>query len=344
MALGAIALALVAATSASAQRRVSTINLPLVGWTVVSAKKGWLEEEFKQHGVKVSLLDQGTNATAGQEAALLAKGDLHFAFRMTYPALVHKANGLDALIVWQSEPSDQYRTPLIVLKESKLQSIADLPGTTFGGARVGCGWSSPYNALRENGISLDSDIKKGDVRNLNIASGPALTSAFLGGKVDWTAMHLGVASWANLVAQDVIRVIGRNSADSEYTQGAGRTAWFALAKFTNENPEIVRSFLRARDRAAEWIKANPDEAATILARELRVPRYIAKFQIQDPSTFEFMAGEPNYQASIANIKSFQRWYKDNDDDILHKVGLSDAQIENFVDKRFFKGGEYSIYN
>ncbi|AHF93252.1 nitrate ABC transporter substrate-binding protein [Opitutaceae bacterium TAV5] len=336
---------LVATTTASAApKKLDVINIPLNSWTSIAAKKGWLQQEYAKYGTRVSLLDQGTAAVAGQEAALLARGDLHFASRMSYPALIHKSNGLDALIIWQSEQSDIYRTPLIALRESPLESIADLKGKNFGGSRVGCGWSSPYEALRDNGLPLDTPVKRGEVRFTTISSSTGLTSALLGGKIDFTATHIALGGWANLVTQGVIKVIGRSPADGEYVKGAGRPAFFALTRFANEYPELVKAFLDVRARTTKWIVENPDEAASIIARETRVPRYVAKFMITDASAFDFMAGEPSYETAVASIKSFQKWYKENDDDILAKQSLSDAQIEAFVDKRFFKGGEFSIYN
>ncbi|MBE2213943.1 MAG: ABC transporter substrate-binding protein [Opitutaceae bacterium] len=339
-----LAATVLATTASAAPKKLKTINIPLNSWTVIAASKGWLQQEYEQYGVKVQILDQGTTAVAGQEAALLTRGEVHFAFRMSYPALIHKTNGLQASIIWQSEASDIYRTPLITLRESPIQSIADLKGKTYGGSRVGCGWSSPYEALKKAGLPLDTATKKGEVRFLNQGSSTATTSALLGGQIDFTATHIALNGWANLVTQGVVKVIGRSVDDGVYVNAAGRPAIFALTSFVNDYPELVKSFLDVKIKTSEWIKANPDEAASIISRENRVPKYVAKFQITDASTFDFMGGEPSYETAVANLKLFQSWYKENDDDILARQSLSDAQIEQFIDRRFFRGGEFSSYN
>ncbi|EIQ01683.1 ABC-type nitrate/sulfonate/bicarbonate transport system, periplasmic component [Opitutaceae bacterium TAV1] len=338
------ALVTLSSTATAQSKKQPVINIPINTWTAVAAKRGWLQEEFGKYGARVSLLDQGTSAVAGQEAALLARGDLHFAFRMSYPTLIHKTNGLEGRIIWQSEASDIYRTPLLALSESPLESIADLKGKNYGGSRVGCGWSSPYEALRDAGLPLDASGKKGEVRYTNISSGTAITSALLGGKIDFTATHIALGGWPNLIIQGVIKVIGRSPSDGEYVNGAGRPCIFVLGEFADSHPELVKAFIATHDRTVKWIKENPDQAASIIARETRVPLYVAKFSVTDASAYDYMNGEPSYEAAVSNIKSFQKWYKENDDDILTKQSLSDAQIEDFVDKRFFKGGEFSAYN
>ncbi len=339
----AVATSAGSAFAAPSKKKLTTVIVPLNSWTAIAAKKGWLAEEFGKLGLKSAVIDQGTSAVAGQEAALLARGEVHFASRMSYPALIHKTNGLDAVIIWQSGKSDIYRTPLVTLKESPIQTIADLKGKTYGGSRVGCGWSSPYEALRKAGLPLDTATKKGEVRFLNQGSSIATTSALLGGQIDFTATHIALNGWANLVTQGVIKVVGRSVEDGVYVNAAGRPAIFALREFAEAHPQVIQAFLRLRERTADWIRENPDESASIIARENRVPRYVAKFQITDASTFDFMPAETSWDAAVASIKAFQQWYKDNDDDILAKQSLTDAQIEAFVDRRFFKGGQYSGY-
>jgi sulfonate transport system substrate-binding protein len=45
---------------------------------------------------------------------------------------------------------------------------------------------------------------------------------------------------------------------------------------------------------------------------------------------------------VDSIKKFQSWNIANKDPFYTKHHLSDKEIEAFVDKRFFKGGEYFV--
>jgi ABC-type nitrate/sulfonate/bicarbonate transport system substrate-binding protein len=321
--------------------KLTVIHIPQSAWTIVAAKKGWLQEAYAKYNLKVDLVDPGTSVTAGQEAALLANGELHFASRMSYPALIHKTNGIDASIVWLASESDGNRTPIIVLRDSPLESITDLKGKVFSSSRVGCGWSAPTEALNHAGLTLDTDLKKGDVQYVNSNN---TTSALLGGKIDATATHIALVGWSNLVIQGVVKVIGRTTAGGPYETAAGRPAYFAMRKFAEQHPELVKVFLETRVKTAKWVQAHPDEAASIVAQDSRIPKYVAKFQIQDPSAFEFIGSEPNYGNAVAAFEKFQAYYKQNGDDILAHQSLSNQEIEQFIDRRFFEGGQYSIYN
>lgn len=322
---------------------VPVIRLPLTHWTAVARQRGWLDEAFAPFGSKVELVEQSTSAAVGSEAAQLDRGRLHFASRMMYPAAIHKINGIDADIIWMSGVSNLHKLPIIALADSPLKSILDLEGKTLGTSRVSCGWTSPFEALEVCGISLDTDVKQGKVRYQNFSSSTALTSALLAGRIDATATHVALGGWAALYSKGTVKVIGRSAENGVYLNDAGRTSYFAMEGFAKKHPELVQAFLRVRLKAIAWVQANPDLAAIIVSRDLRLPLEIAKFQITDASAIEFMEGEPDAARARQAIRNFQKWYRDHGDDILSRRTLSNAQIDEFVDGRFFQGGEYSVY-
>lgn len=322
------------------------INLQLRPWTVVAQEKGFLKEEFDKVGIpEVNLIASGSAELVGAESAALNKGSIAIAQRMVYPATVHKANGLDAVIVWLSEPSDKFRTPILArANNNEINEIADLEGKNFASSRISCYFTSPFEALAKAGLPLDSRVEQGKVRYQSIDNSAAVNAALLSGAIDATAAHLATNVSAALWLSGEVKVIGRSPDDGEYVNGAGRVSYFAMREFVDEYPEAVQAFLIAHERTKEWIAANIDEASEIIAEGTRVPVEIAKFQITDPSTYEFMKGEPDAVSARDNIRSFQQWYVDNGDDILTDRQLTSAQIDGFVDDRFFAGGTYSVYN
>lgn len=333
------------AAAACADEVLPSINLPLEPWTTVALKKGFLQEEFDKIGThEIHLLNPGTSELSGAEAAMLDRGGLAIAQRMMYPATVHRANGLDAVIVWASVPSDEYRTPVLALKDSPYQSVKDLAGQALGSSRVGCGWTSPKEILDEAGVPLSTRIRQGAVRHEQIDSVAAVNSALLSGRIAATATHTAIPAAAALVLTGQVKVIGRSPQGGVYVNAAGRVSYFAMRAFVDKYPQAVRTFLVARDRTRAWIDKNIDEATQIVAREMRVPEQIAKYEITDASSFEFMDGERSANAMVEAIKEFQKYYIDHGDDILPDHHLTDDQIATFVDRRFFAGGQYSIYN
>ncbi len=344
--LSALTLA-ISLSSAKAEEKepLEFINLQLRPWTVVAEKQGILKEEFDKIGVhEVNLIASGTAELVGAESAALNKGAIAIAQRMIYPATVHRANGLDAVIIWESEPSDEYRTPILAgVNNDEINSIEDLDGKNFASSRISCYFTSPFEQLTKAGLPLDSRLEKGRVRYQSMDNPAAVNAALLSGAIDATAAHLAVNTTAALYLSGAVKVVSRSPNDGVYVNGAGRVSYFAMRDFVDAYPEAVRAFLIAHERAKEWIAANVDEAAEIIAEGTRVPVEIAKFQITDPSSFEFMKGESDADKARAGIKEFQAWYVANGDDILTEKALSGEQIDQFVDGRFFQGGAYSIY-
>jgi sulfonate transport system substrate-binding protein len=332
-----------AASAAESNAPLASVNFPIEGWTVVAQAKGFFKVEFDKLGTEVKLVDPGTTQLIGAEAAMLDRGGLAIAMRMIYPATVQKANGIDASIVWMSTKSSAARTPVLALKSSSIQTVADLDGKNFGSSRISCGWTSPTEILEKAGLPLDTKTDKGRVRFTNISNPVAGNAALLSGRIDASSTHVALPDVAALLKTGEVKVIGNSPDDGVYVNSAGRVAYFAMREFVQQHPEHIRAFLKVRERAIAWINANVDEAAKIVAHDTRVPIDIARFGIVDDSEFQYMKGEPSAAVAVDTVEKFQKWYIDHGDDILKSRHLSDDQIQAFIDRRFFRDGEYSIY-
>lgn len=345
-ALAAIVLALASpALPAAAAEPLTFINLPLTPWSVVARDKGIFAEEFGKIGVKeVNLIASGAAELSGAESAGLNRGSIAIAQRMLYPATAHKANGLDAVVVWVSEPSNKYRTPLLARADNKeINSIADMEGKVYGSNRVGCSYTSVYESFEKAGLPLDTKTRVGKIRYEAVENNGARNAALLSGAVDGLATHIGNNSGAALYLSGKVKIVGRTVENGVYENGAGRVSFFAMRDFANTYPEAVKAFLVSYRRATAWIQANVDEASEIIAKGTRVPVEVARFQIVDPSGYEFIAGDTNADNVRKAIDQFQAWYIEHGDDVFTDRRLSEQQIAEFVDGKFFKGGQYSIY-
>jgi ABC-type nitrate/sulfonate/bicarbonate transport system substrate-binding protein len=322
------------------------INLQLSPWSVVAREKGFFKEEFDKVGIKqVNLVAAGAAELLGAEAAAVGGGAIAIAQRMIYPATVHRANGLDGVIIWASEPSNRYRAPILARADNDaIKTVQDLDGKKFGSSRISCYWSSPFEVLTKAGLPLDSREKKGRVRYDSIDNASVAMAALLSGATDASAAHLAAGGFTGVWLTGKLKVIGHSPDDGIYVNHAGRVTYFARRDFVNKYPEVVKAFLTARERTREWALDHIEEAAKIVAKETRVPLEVATFQISHVGAWEFMAGEPNADRARTAIKTFQDWYVANGDEILSERRLNDEQVNAFIDGRFFTGGEYSIYN
>jgi sulfonate transport system substrate-binding protein len=324
------------------KERVAKISLTEI--TSIAAQKGFFQEEYAKVNATAQLvLVSSISGVPGAEASLLDRGDLHITSRMAYPALQHLCNGLDGEFIWQSVNPHPHRVTISVLKESDIHSVGDLVGKKLGSSLVGCPYYGSREAIQAAGHDLDDDFKKGDIRYVNV-SGVAGTAAFLAGRIDAQGSHPNTI--ASLYVQDQIRDIATAVPDGAYVTGGGRTAYFAMRQWAQENPDLVQAFLRAYIRAVRWVHsdngAHIEEAATIAAREVRETKSVALYDLKNQGTITYDWGQVDYQDAVNSIKQFQNWQIAHKDPFFTRHHLTDQEIEKRVDKRFFAGGEYFV--
>ena len=325
--------------------KTRVVHIGLTDVTSVAAKKGWFAEEFAKYNAKPDMVLVTSYGGTGIEAALLDRGDLHITQRMAYPALQHRVNGLDAVIIWQGVNPNPRRATTIVLADSNINTVADLKGKSFGSSLVGCPYYASLEALRNQGVTVDTDFQKGDARFINI-TGAAATSAFLAGRFEASGIHPATSTTASLYIQKQVKELSTAVPDGIYVTAGGRAQYFAMRKWANENPDLVKAFLVVWDRTVRWLEAengaHMSEAATIAARELRISKALALYGLKDESTISYSYGVTSYQDAVDSIKKFQSYQIAVKDPFYTKHHLTDKEIEAFVDRRFFAGGEYFV--
>ncbi|MDR2635544.1 MAG: ABC transporter substrate-binding protein [Campylobacteraceae bacterium] len=343
-----LALSVVGSAANAAEDVLPEINLQQSPWTVIALEKGFFKEEFDKVGTKkITLIGQGAAELLGAESAAVGsgKGDkLAIAQRMVYPSTIHRINGLNTVIIWISEPSNRYRTPILAAVDNKkINNIKDLDGKNFGSSRISCYWSSPFESLNKAGIPFDSRLKKGNVRHENIDNSNIAIQAVIAGKTDATAAHLAAPAFTGSWLSGKLKVIDRPADDGVYVNYAGRVTYVANKVIADKYPQVIKAFLAAREKTREWATDHPNEAAAIISKELRVPVEVALFQVTHLGQWEFMGGEASADEARKSIKEFLRYYIANGDDILTQKSLTDKEVDEFIDGKFFAGGSHSIY-
>ena len=343
--LGLALAGLLGSVASFASEALPSINLQLSPWTVIAREKGFFKEAFDKVGTtKVNLIAAGGAELLGAEAAAINNGAIAIAQRMIYPATVHRANGLDGVIIWSSGVSNRYRAPILARADNdEINSIADLDGKKFGSSRISCYWSSPFEATSKAGLTFDSREQKGRIRYESIDNSAVAISAVLSGANDATTAHLTTGAFVGAWLSGKLKVVGHSPDDGVYVNHAGRVVYFAKRDFAEKYPDVIKAFLSARERTLQWTLDHVDEAAEIVAKQTRVPLDVAKFQITHAGSTNFMQSEASADRVRESIKTFQKWYIDHGDDILNERRLSDTQVDAFVDGKFFVGGSHTIY-
>jgi sulfonate transport system substrate-binding protein len=313
--------------------------------TVVASRKGWLQEEFAKYNATVDLVNTSSYGSNGTVAALFDRGDLHISKSMMNGSLQNRVQGLDISVIWVAEVAVPRRATTFVLAGTELRTVADLKGKTLGSGLTLCPYYASVEALKAQGVTVDNEFRKGDMRYLNI-TGQAATSAFLAGRFDAWAAHPAGTNTASLFVRGDVREVATAVPGGIYVTSGGRDVYSVARQWGEQNPDLVKAFLVALDRTTRWLYANSGanltEAVRIAAREMRTPIPVETYLFKDESRTTFSWGEPEHTKAVLAIQKFIHHNLAERDPFFTKHPLSDKDAEAFVDRRFFAGGEYFV--
>lgn len=221
--------------------------------TILAKAKGFFEEEFGKDGTEVNY----NLFLAGPPMNEALSGDrLDIANLGPLPAISARASGIDVKAVARAY-SDDFYYGLLIRPDSSITSVKDLKDKKVA-VQVGSGAHLFLMLLLQQ-----NDLKTGDVNIVNMPTSDQQT-ALATHSVD------AVATWQPFVAEIEFANAGKILMTS---QNVIRTVGVYLARndFAQKNPELIERFLKVHQRAAEYLKNNPDEAVAIISRESKLP-------------------------------------------------------------------------
>jgi len=211
--------------------------------SLVIKEQGWLEDELE--GVTVTWL-QSAGSNKANEA--LRAGAVDVGSTAGSAALLARSNGSPIQVI------DLYSQPewaaIVVPEGSAIESVDDLRGKSIAATKG----TDPYffllQTLDEAGIALDEVT----IQNLQHADGGA---ALLSGAVDaWSGLD---PIMATAEVESGAKLIYRNIDFNTYG------FLNATETFLRDSPDIAQVVVDAYEKAREWVAANPEEAAQVLA-------------------------------------------------------------------------------
>jgi NitT/TauT family transport system substrate-binding protein len=142
----------------------------------------------------------------------------------------------------------------------KYKSIAELKGGRLGISRFGSmtDFLTRY-ALRKAGINPEKDVTL-----LALGGSAQFLAALAAGQLD--ASILSIPNTYTAVERGYVRLATqRDLVSPDYPTHIV----FSKEEFIAKNPNTIKAYLRATSRAMEWIKANPDEAAKLVNKQMK---------------------------------------------------------------------------
>lgn len=277
--------------------------------SLVIRRFGWLEDEFKADGIKVSWL-----LSAGSNRALeyLNGNSIDIGSSAGLAAVLAKANGNPIRTPYLFSRPEW--TALVVPRNSPIKTLSDLKGKKIAATKG----TDPYlfllRALHTVGL------KRGDIEHVSLqhADGKA---ALEQGRVD---------AWAGL---DPLMAASELGAGSRllYRNVSFNTYGFLNVRedFIQAHPGELKRVLATYEKARAWIRANTSAAAQILAEEAKVSLEVALLQLKLRTDFS----QP--QPGATHIRDLQAAAPILLDEALVRPGTNlNKVITDLVDTRF----------
>jgi putative hydroxymethylpyrimidine transport system substrate-binding protein len=243
-----LAFALILATPAAAQDRMSLILdwfvNPDHGPVIIAQERGY----FADLGLEVEIVAPA-DPTDPPKMVAAGRADLAISYQPQLHLNLHQDMPLVRVGTLVSTPL----TCLVVLADGPVQSLADLKGRKVGFAVAGVQEAMLEAMLRHNGLSPE------DVEQINI--GWSISPALMSGQVDGV---IGAFRNFELNQLDIEGMAGR----CFYPENEGIPAYDELIYVANPqtmDKDRIARFLKATERATQFILNNPEESWEIFA-------------------------------------------------------------------------------
>ena len=254
--------------------------------SLVLKEKGWLEGELGKNGTSVDwVLSLGSNKANG----FLAANAVQFGSTAGSAAFLARANGSPIRTVFlYSQPE---WTALVVAKDSKLSSVADLKAKRVAATRGTDPWFFLLRSLREVNLT-QADIELVDLQH------PDGRLALERGQVDaWAGLDPHMAA-SQLEAGS--RLLYRNVKFNTFG------ALNVREDFLQTYPELVAAVLQQYQRARVHVIANLAEAERTLASAAHLEFPVAQVVIGERTRFPDPTPGAAYRDALSGVVAIVR--------------------------------------
>ena len=279
----------------------------------IAVLNGLLEKEFEAIGQKVEALHQ--TGGSGTTAELVGAGKVHGGFELIASNLQAMENGLP--LVFASGVHTGC-TRYFVRQDSSINSAADLKGTKIG--VISLTDSSVINLKRKLGdYGIKVGLEDSEVEFIQYEMS-ALGLALKNNQLDVIALHEPMAT--KVEKEFGYKQILDTGADEKF-KDEYCCQIFVTEDFLNDNPEGVKAFIRAIQKASAYVQAVPEEAVRIQL-ENNFTSGSVEGNVEILKTLNYNAsyakGKETFVNAVTELKALGALKPDTDTDALIKRG------------------------
>lgn len=287
--------------------RIATQPGPHYAPIFVAKKQGWLEAELKKEKVNVKWISFLAGPPINEA---FAAGQVDIGLMGDTPALIARAAGQDLRVVGLAS-SGPKALAVIVRKNSTIKSAKELKGKKVAVTKGSYAHHLLALVLQNSGLTLE-DVQ---LINLPVADiGTALNTGDIEAGAIWEP-HI-----TKLEESGTVRVLADGTNIKK-----GLLVIIASNKFAVKNPALVTAFLRAYQRGYDFVKANPAQAADLIADETKLtPEQLLKVFAK----FDYWPGiNGDDREELKKSEEFMR---------TNKIIKTQVNTDDFIDSRYLK--------
>lgn len=292
-------------TDEGAVLRIAAQPYPLYTTVYVAHNLGYIDEELQKIGAKETWTEFKSGPLVNEA---VAAGEADVGFMADLPAIIAKSQGHDISIVSNIAYGEK-ALAVLVPTDSSIQSVADLKGKKVAYAKGSYAQHLLALLLEKQGLTLD------DVQTVNLNAAEQVT-ALSTHEVD------AIVIWEQYITKLTSTGQAKILADGTGIKRGNMINYFVTA-YADKHPLVVLAYLRALNRANEFIKQHPDQAAEATYKNFNVSKE-EMTKILKNLTFTTALTEEDVQA-ITDVKDFSQ-----------KVGIiqDDVNMKEFIDQRY----------
>ncbi|MDR3294575.1 MAG: aliphatic sulfonate ABC transporter substrate-binding protein [Clostridiales Family XIII bacterium] len=285
--------------------RIGAQPFPLYSSIYVAKELGFIEEELDAVGATFVWTEFNSGPLVNEA---VAAGTQDIGFMADQPAIVAKASGQPIQII-SNVAYGEKALALLVSADSPVTKVEELKGKKVA-LVVGSYAQHLLVLLLENaGLTVD-DI---ELINLPASEQPAVLAA---GQVD------AIVVWEQYIS--LLTTSGQAKVIADGTGiKRGNMVTYAVTSYAEKHPLVIEAYIRASQRAADYIDSNPKEAAAAIAETFGVTD-----DVMEEILKKFSFSPELTAADISEITTVK--------DYLLKVGI----IKNDVDAGEFFNDSY----
>lgn len=271
-------------TASGAELRIAAQPYPLYTPIWVAYEEGYLQEEFDKIGAAFTWQEFKSGPLVNEA---VAAGEADLGFMADLPAIIAKSSGQPIEVI-SNVAYGEKGLAVLVKSDSEISSVAELKGKKVA-------YATGSYAQHLLAVLLDKEgLKLEDVESINLGAGDQ-PAALASGEVD------AIVIWEQYISQLTSDGTAKVLADGTGVK-RGNMITYILSDYADQNPEVVKAWIRALNRGNELLKNDPDKAAEAVAEDFGVTPELMR-KIIDNFTFSTEL-TPDDIAEITAVKDF----------------------------------------